>query len=630
MSQALLIDKASERELELEQEDLVERARNGLLNFTTYTFPDYQVNWHHRVLCRYLNQFVEGKIKRLMVFLPPRTGKSQLVSRQLPAYILGRNPNTKIISTSYSADLASRMNRDVQRIIDSSSYAELFPDTKLFGKGMRTVLESSWLRNSDIFEVVNHQGVYRSAGVGGGITGMGGNCFPAGTLVETEEGPVDIAFFAMAMKWPKVLSFNHETKRNEYRTVLAGRVLSDANFVRIKTIFGRELTATRDHNIYDVERKCYRPIGLFSPGDWIKTPENIYPISDVTHSCLSSRPVYDIQVEGNHNFFANGILVHNCIIIDDPIKNQQEADSPVYRDKLWEWYLSTLYTRLEKNGGICVTLTRWNEDDLAGRLLQQARENPQADQWVVVNLPMLCEAKTEDDPRELDEPLWPDKYDYNTLLTMRATLGSRTWNSMHQQRPAPEKGMIVNREWWRFYTELPAQMEVAIQAWDLAFVKSDSSDFVAGVVLGKVGADIYLIDLIHDRLSFNESLAAVRNLSRKWPEGTAKYVEKAANGAALIDTLRSEIPGLIAVPPLGSKVARAHAVAPRIEAGNVWLPDPSVAPWVHKVIEEWTAFPAGAHDDIVDAMSHGIAKLMEMKATDWLPVSLSGQNIWNI
>lgn len=143
------------------------------MNFATYTKPDYQVNWHHGVMCSYLDRFIAGDIKRLMVFMPPRHGKSELVSRRLPAYIMGRNPNAQIIACSYSADLAQRMNRDTQRIIDDPAYQRLFPATQLFGANIRTVAKGTYLRNSDIFEIVGHRGAYRSSGVGGGITGMG-------------------------------------------------------------------------------------------------------------------------------------------------------------------------------------------------------------------------------------------------------------------------------------------------------------------------------------------------------------------------------------------------------------------------------------------------------------------------
>lgn len=152
-----------------------ERARRSLIKFTEYTFPEYQTNWHHRQIAGYLDRFVSGEIRRLMVFCPPRHGKSELVSRRLPAYIFGKHPDAEVIATSYGDTLAKRMNRDVQRIIDSDTYREIFPNTTLFGRNVVTVADGTYLRNASMFEIVNHRGSYKCCGVGGGITGEGGN-----------------------------------------------------------------------------------------------------------------------------------------------------------------------------------------------------------------------------------------------------------------------------------------------------------------------------------------------------------------------------------------------------------------------------------------------------------------------
>lgn len=149
------------------------QARRKLLDFTTYTMPEFERSWHHEVMCEHLDAFVAGDIKRMIISLPPRHTKSELVSRRLPAFILGQDPNAPIIAASYGADLARRMNRDVQRIMDDAPYKRLFPETKLFASNVRTVAQGSWLRNSDMFEVVEYSGYYRGAGVGGAITGMG-------------------------------------------------------------------------------------------------------------------------------------------------------------------------------------------------------------------------------------------------------------------------------------------------------------------------------------------------------------------------------------------------------------------------------------------------------------------------
>ena len=147
--------------------------------FIDYLDPTFEMGWvHHQIataLDRFLQDVIDRKSPRLMITMPPRHGKSQIVSRLFPAYAFGRHPDLSIIATSYAADLASRLNRDVQRIIDDERYKDVFPDTSLYGKNIRTAASGSYMRNSDIFEIVGHRGSYRSSGVGGGITGMGGD-----------------------------------------------------------------------------------------------------------------------------------------------------------------------------------------------------------------------------------------------------------------------------------------------------------------------------------------------------------------------------------------------------------------------------------------------------------------------
>lgn len=150
-----------------------ELARRELLHFTNYTKADYEAAWFHVLVCNALDKLLKGEITRLMIFEPPRHGKSELVSRRLPAMAFGLNPNEEIIACTYGADLAKRMNRDVQRIIDTPEYRDLFPNVRLSGKNIRSTSQGSYLRNSDIFEIVDYKGSYRGTGVGGAITGMG-------------------------------------------------------------------------------------------------------------------------------------------------------------------------------------------------------------------------------------------------------------------------------------------------------------------------------------------------------------------------------------------------------------------------------------------------------------------------
>ena len=151
------------------------RARRSLLDFTKYTMEDYRDNWHHRIVAEALDRVAMGQCRRLMIFMPPRSGKSELVSRHLPALLLGRNPKLKIIACSHTSDLAEDMNIDCQRIIESEPYQRLFPGTRLARVGSRRA-EGGARRQSDFFETVDHRGYLLSAGVGQGIAGRGADC----------------------------------------------------------------------------------------------------------------------------------------------------------------------------------------------------------------------------------------------------------------------------------------------------------------------------------------------------------------------------------------------------------------------------------------------------------------------
>lgn len=147
-------------------------ARRSLLDFTTYTKPDYEAGWHHRLLCRFLDRFARGEITRGVINMPPQHGKSELASRRLPAYLLGQNPDLRLICCSHTQDLASAMNRDVQRVMTSPEYGRLFPSVRLSEGNVRTAAGAP-LRNSEMFEVLGGKGYYKAAGVGGSIVGRG-------------------------------------------------------------------------------------------------------------------------------------------------------------------------------------------------------------------------------------------------------------------------------------------------------------------------------------------------------------------------------------------------------------------------------------------------------------------------
>jgi predicted phage terminase large subunit-like protein len=304
----------------------------------------------------------------------------------------------------------------------------------------------------------------------------------------------------------------------------------------------------------------------------------------------------------------------DIIIVDDIIKNRKEANSPVFRENAWNEYNDTIKTRLEgSSAALILVMTRWHEDDLAGRLLKAMREDPNAEQWEVVKLEALKEDMDNDiDDRLEGEALWPWKFDESTLIKMKAAMPSSSWNSLYQQRPSSLDGNIFKREWMKnFYTKamLPEHFETIIQSWDATFSESEDSDYVVGTVWGKSGNKFYLLDLVRRQMGYVDTKSAIRIMSAKWPKAWRKIIEKKANGAALVEELSKEIMGVLPYTPTESKVSRANAVSTFFAAGNVWLPDPSIAPWIGGYIEEMVTFPYAMNDDQVDSTSQALIDL---------------------
>ena len=327
--------------------------------------------------------------------------------------------------------------------------------------------------------------------------------------------------------------------------------------------------------------------------------------------------VYDIQVEDNHNFFANGVLVHNCLIIDDPIKNNEEAQSQTMRDKVWDEWETTLSTRLHKGASVIVVMTRWHEDDFVGRLLERSPYN-----WERIRMPAIAEDDNDLLGREVGTSLAPELgYDEEWAEIKKKEVGSKTWASLYQQRPSASEGNIFNRNWWQYYESLPRFFDEQIISWDLTFKDNNDNDYVVGQVWGRKGADYYLVDQVRDKMDFPTTVTAVRNLSNKYPRAAAKLIEDKANGPAVIATLKREVNGIIPVNPQGSKVARAQAITPFIESGNVFLPKHKE--FSYDLIEEAAAFPNGKHDDQVDSASQALSRLASRKQA-----GISSVNIW--
>lgn len=310
-------------------------------------------------------------------------------------------------------------------------------------------------------------------------------------------------------------------------------------------------------------------------------------------------------------------------IIDDPIK--AEDIYTVELENHVRWFQETLSSRVTSvmAAAFVVVMQRLSGRDLSGVLM----EDPD---WCVLKLPAEYEpAKSKvnvlgwKDPRtEEGEPLFPARFPREYLEKRKGPfgLGPVAYSAQEQQDPVAGSGNIFQRQWWKFWwgpgdkpgeaaDRLPDEVDRAIGSWDMTFKKGVGTDYVVGQVWGVVGANFYLLDQTRARLGFNETEAAFVNLRRKWPMVTRWLVEEKANGAAIIDRLRSQIPGIIPINPTESKEARAAAVSSFVQSGNVWLPTPATHPWVLQLVEEAAAFPHGTYDDQVDGLSQALRDL---------------------
>jgi len=304
----------------------------------------------------------------------------------------------------------------------------------------------------------------------------------------------------------------------------------------------------------------------------------------------------------------------DLFIIDDPVKNEEEAMSETMRDSVFAWYNSTAYTRLEGGANILICQTRWHKGDLSGKLIEEMEYG--GEKWEVINLPAIAtEQKHELDIREKGQALWEGKYDLARLEVIKRQVGSRVWSSLYQQSPVIEGGNIVKEDWFRYYTKLPFDVTrwreaYLVQSWDLSF-KATGKSYVVGVVIGRYKADYYLIDIYRKKADIVETMRAIKKMAEDYPACKCILIESKANGPAVIDLLKKQVSRIIPVEATASKDERLHAIAPIIEAGNFYLPANHIL--TKEIVNELTSFPSGDFDDICDAISQGLLRFMEMR-----------------
>ena len=344
--------------------------------------------------------------------------------------------------------------------------------------------------------------------------------------------------------------------------------------------------------------------------------QRLFPLPDVVMDRFAISRIGEFSSPGGTgSYLAVGIGAGlsgrplDCGIIDDPTKDAQAALSETIKESQWNWYQSVFSTRLSDHSGQLIMATSWAQDDLVGRILNQFRGNPRLKhlRFPAINLP----GETGYDPTLPEGSLCPEFRSVDFFLEQKALASAYWWAALYQQNPQPLGGNVFKTEGLRFYApkDMPKRFDRVVCSWDCTFKDTNGTDFVVGQVWGRLGADAYLLDQMRARMSFRETVDRVIELRQRWPQTTEVLIEDKANGPAVIDVLKSHVPGIIPIEPDGSKLARAHAVTWIWEAGNVKVPYEQITPWMRDWISEVTMFPAAAHDDQVDSMTQALRRL---------------------
>jgi predicted phage terminase large subunit-like protein len=479
------IEASLEADLDAE---LLYRARRDILAFTTYTKPDYQICWHHRKLAAKLNAFVRGDIPFLMVSMPPRHGKSELVSRRLPAFIHGIMPDAEIMAASYLDSLANEMTRDVQRIMTSPEYHRIFPKTNLPKLNTNSL---DGYRNTSGHSILGMpNGKYRGQGVGGSYTGKG-------------------ASFAL---------------------------------------------------------------------------------------------------------------------VDDPIKGRNVANSEAFREQLWNFWLNDLYSRLETNlktgkrGQALITMTRWHEDDLSGRLLDIAKKDPLAIQWEVVHFPAIREdMDNPDDPRAIGEALWPAKFTIEHLKQIRAATNTtpRAWSAVWQQNPVPGDGVVFNENMFQF-VDMPKTFHWTFITADTSYKEKQENDFTVFTSFGVIDDTLFVRDVWRQQVKAADVEHLVEPFIRRniieygcrgtWiePKGHGIYLNQKWALKGLMIPSQSDLEEFYSDRHI-DKVERAANAVPHLANRKIYIN--KLLANKEALVAECLGFPNGKHDDFVDTLVDGIKKV---------------------
>lgn len=510
----MMTDAPALSQKEIRQERINrEYARRKLIRFAQYTAPWYRAAAHHELVADALEQvarYIETRgmegIGRLLIFMPPRHGKTELASRMFPAWLLGRNPDLSVIMTSYGADLATANSRKVREYVSSSRYQAIFGERSTKDQPVEISQES---RSASAWDLAPpHRGAVVATGVGGGITGRGAH----------------------------------------------------------------------------------------------------------------------------------------LLVIDDPFKNRDEAESEPHRERVMDWYGSTAYTRLEDGGAIVGMLTRWHQEDWAGQMLKRMAEDPLADQWHVICLPAIAEEgpvnqiehleKLRDgiwvgeDPlgRAVGSALWDYKFSLSALESIKANIGEYDWAALYQQRPFLRSGSMFKREWFDIVDAIPEGVQIVgrVRYWDKAGTAGAGAR-TAGTLLALGSNRHVYVEHVHkgqwSQGQREQEIVRTAQEDRKRPGVSVQIWHEQEPGSAGKDSAQATNRNLALAgfggrfeTVTGDKETRAAPWAAACEGGMVHL---IRGHWNRDYIEEHVAFPKGKFKDQVDGSSGAFAKLVSSGGVGW-------------
>lgn len=434
------------------------KAKTDLYNYWKLLAVDegmmkYSEAEHIKILADYAQRFTEGKIKRLMVIMPPRHGKSTMMSHFMPAWYISNNPEKSLVLLSYGKDFASEQGAKCRVLFDHPEHKRIFSNQK-----------------------------------------------------------------------------------------------------------------------FEVDR-----YGEFSIGK-----------SDGSMNFASGGPGTPLTGRGA-----------DLIVIDDPIKDDMEAQSVAHKTALLEWYRKVVVTRLVPGGGICLCMTRWAYDDLAGTLLEQ---NP--DEWEVLHMPAIDKD---------GNPLWPGRYGIDELMAIREEIGERAFSAMYQGEPASDEGAFFRRDWFNLIQRVPSDWKEtsAIRFWDLAASKKANGDFLSGTLMSLYhNGNVVIKDIFHKQVTPFEAMESIKNLAEEDEVPIGIEQEGGAAAGMLLKTLQDDLRmyGVRTIKPKAgeTKPRRANPLAIAAENGAVYM---LPGKWNEPFIKELMEFPLGKNDDMVDSTSYAFLML---------------------